>query len=144
MTVLEAQGKLLDYFIENSLFNFKKHYKMLETITDNDDFENRSIIRFALEDLVKSGVLYYSGNSLGEKEFWVLSKPLAAFSQNIELSGNTILGLARLVNNYCAKTNELQMIVNPLNIKDTDIQKVLIMLDNSLNFIDKKEGEKDS
>jgi len=132
MTIFEAQSILLDYFSKkgNDHFSFDKNFKDLQIITGNDIEDDHSIVELALMEFCKSNILI----KYPERNFWVLTKPLQLYSQNVELSSQTCSAIADIVNGECEKLGEERWLVDPLNIKENDVQKLIIIIDNLIKM----------
>lgn len=125
MTITGIQSLILEIFAnqdlttlgEVKLFLLKK-----QPIKDSEILE-KLIISSCL-DLEKAGILRIFDN-----KFFVLIKPLASFSQQIEISGTLAVEISKVLNLAAAKFsgNKDEELCNSLNISDKDIETLLFI-----------------
>ena|ERR1700733_13206358 len=134
MTILEAKSLFYSYFSKNHSFSLEKNFTDIIRITDNRDLDNVTLT-LALEDLVKTEVLRFALvlNEKGDSErTWILSQPLDACPQTVVLNHATVTAIVELLILASEQLKTDSVLPDPLNIREKDIQNILILLQNSL------------
>ncbi len=130
MTILDCSRNLFDFFKTSDIFDLDKDFKKVVLIT-LDDIVDRAIVRQALKSFEEQGLVVplVTENQAGNlASHWVLVKPLVEYSQNVELSYPTISAIASTINEICDELNVEKDRVNPLQIVETDLQNLVLLI----------------
>ena len=127
MTIADAEHSLIQYFNDHDSFDIDKNIRDIIPIQINDDFE-RGIIISALSNLEKGEFIRKIEHK--NSKWWVLCRPLAAYTQKVDLNMGTILALTETINKACDAVKDDKNRVDPLNIRERDIQNLIILLNN--------------
>lgn len=133
MTIIDVSRKLLSFFAENDVFKIKDDFSTIVPIT-LDEETDKGIVMLALDGFVKQDIvrpLYSKPNN--PPYAFVLSKPLAEYSQTIEISYPVISALTKTVNDFCDALDLKKGKVNPLSVNENDIESLTIIIDTLKN-----------
>jgi len=84
------------------------------------------LINLAIEKLIPTGLIQPL-----DKDFWVLTKPLTSFPQNIEIDGVLAAGIATVLNKAASLVAEESIeLCNALAITSQDIETLMLIADN--------------
>lgn len=135
MNLNEVKSSLFSFFANNDTFTLsnKSDFEKIFFLSQNRPLEVRMICaafkEFEKANLV-TDVTYYNKEAL--IKCWVLNKPLHQYSQSIELTYPTLEAMTKLINEYCLQAKIPQSIVDPLAIKEADIQSLIVMTHSAL------------
>src|ERR1017187_3260455 len=118
MNVIEARQSVLKFFEKEDCINVDDDFKKLVLISLEEE-RDKAAIYLALKGLETIGVI--ASSTVGEKIWWVLSRPLITLPQTIELSYNTARFITDIVNNYCEAKKDTMNLADVSNIKEKDI-----------------------
>jgi len=125
MTILEAKGLLFLFFVRNNAFNIKDNFKNIVLVSSNPELD-QSIILLALEDLIKQDIVRQSG------DWFILVQPLGNYTQNVLVSKPTVEAICEIMNELATQYKNDELLVDPLNLKERDIQNLIIIVQNTL------------
>ncbi len=124
MTLHHIRTQLVSHFCDKDTFALSE----IDSIhVDKDLVEHKEpAIRLVLADMVENGI----AKQLGDK-LWILAVPSSSMVQTIQLSMETCLTIADLIDTW-AEANDMDIEpVNPLKLEETDFY-TLINITNSL------------
>lgn len=136
MSILEMQGKLYTWLMTNEIFVLADNFKDVVLISENKD-KDTAVLLLALEEFETMGLL--KSITVNNLKYWVLKKPLNAFNQTIEITPVTAQAVAALVNQFCDETDNDRELCNPAEIRERDVQNLILILQNILS--DDNESE---
>jgi hypothetical protein len=123
MTLSDTEFALFSFFAKNETFVMEDFDKVITISIDRE--RDMAVVLAALENLEKQELIKKLTN--GKKTWWVLTKPFASYSQKVELTAGTIYFLADFINGICESTKDEKNKVDPLSIKEKDIQNLLLI-----------------
>lgn len=123
MTIDDAKLPLLTFFSKSDIFDIDKDFKA--NFFSLDPKVDREIVILALKEFEKQGIAQ-PFNAEGSR-MWVLTKPLAQYSQMVEIKYITITAIVKLINDLCEKMKDDEHKVDPLAITEKDIQNLIIL-----------------
>jgi hypothetical protein len=127
-TVFDVRRELFKFFSKNSKFDLLVDFERIFPLTEDKAFEV-ALIKEAFREFVAKEIVVCL--ELGEGRIvWVLTKPLLEYAQTIELSYSTISALTDTINGICDQEGFDKGRVDPLNIKEIDIQNAIILINN--------------
>ena len=128
MNILEASQKLLSFFEENDHFDIDKNFKEIITIIGSQKAD-RAAILCALEELEKMELVKSREMKDGKetKNYYILTRGLETYEQNITVSYQTSYMIASVVNSFCEKIEDKQDWVDIKNIEEKDIRNTAIV-----------------
>jgi hypothetical protein len=127
MTLLDIRRELFTFFSKNDTFDLDKDLGKIFPLSEDKDLELA---------LIKAGFAEFEEKEIvvkliyDDKVVWALSKPLIEYSQTIELSFATVAALTDTINNICNQEGYDKGKVDPLNIKEIDIQNAILLINN--------------
>lgn len=124
MTILDAYQLINEFFNKKTVLNLKSHFKQIVMITENQE-EDEAALRCALKDMEDSGLL--RNCFVGGCDYWVLYKPLEAFSQQLELNYLVAAGISSVINNVCETLKNEAEKCDPKNISEKDIKNLIFI-----------------
>ena len=124
MDLLYAQNVLLEHFINNPLFKLSDYNKIFLLVEDVELYQE--IVKLAADNLVKENILRHFVYK--NDDYYCLFKPLESFEQNVFLSALTCNAISKIINGYCAESNDKENICNTLNITDRDIRNLIKLI----------------
>lgn len=142
MTVLEATGILFKWFNDKNSLNIERDFESL--ITKNVNEDSKAAFLCALSELVDLGIVKKTqietkeGKSSTVKIFWVLSKPLYTYNQTVTISHELAYSMASFLNPIYEKLGADSKKINPLKIVESDFTNALILLNTSIEELDKR------
>lgn len=140
MTTLEASQILLKWFSNNHAFELSRDYSKLLIVTDQPIDSVHCAILLSLEDFERTGVIKSKeiGSKTNIKKHWILVKPFSNYDQSIVLDLNLCIKISDTINNYCKMINTQEYLSEPLNIKKSDIEKLVCVSEFLLNLADRE------
>lgn len=133
MNILESTEKLWKYFLENDTFIYPDDYSKLLIVDDKED-SAKAAIYLALNKLKESKLI--NSIKIKTKEYYILEKSFQSFNQTLEISAATVKSIYEIIQKYCEFTGDNSSLPDILNIKDKDIQNLLLIfyaINNKLN-----------
>jgi len=124
MTILDAYQLINEFFNKKTILNIKKNFKEIILVTENEE-EDEAALTCALKEMEKSGIV--KNCQIGENNYWVLYKPLEAFSQDIELNYLLAAGISSVINNVCEALGNDAEKCDPKNITEKDIKNLIFI-----------------
>ena len=132
MTVIDASRKLLEFFSNQDAYLVHKDLKKALILSEDEKLDG-DIVLLALKNFQAQGLveplLFQEKNKNPEPYAYVLVKPLAEYSQTVELSFGTISAITQIVNGVCDEMGIDQDKVNPLSIEEKDIQNLIGLIE---------------
>lgn len=134
MTIFDAKSLLFTFFSKNNSFDIYTQFKDLVPISENEDLD-RAIVRSALEEMAESKII--KSISFMDKDkiiyfYWILTQPLDRYDQHITLSYITTNAIFELLKESSIIYKNPAIVPEPLNIKEIDIQNLLILINTVL------------
>ena len=128
MTVLEGSNKLFEWFSANQKFNFDED---MENIMPNAEKSDKAAIKCALEEFEKLEIV--RGTEIKNDYYWVLNKNFESFGQDVKLTPKTALLISQLINSFCEILNVKDDECDPKDIKEHDINNLLLICYHFIN-----------
>jgi len=128
-TLVEVRNAVLLFFLQESVFNAQAHLGLID-FTCEDESLKYALIEKILEEL--EGINMLTKVVVAGNNIWILNKHLKMYEQNVSINYSTAVAIAETVNNYCKKIKNTKEICDPSNIKERDIQKLILMLENEI------------
>lgn len=122
MNVIDAYQQLNEFFNENEVFTLSEDRKKVCPISVTEDKDDAAILA-ALKEMEKAGIIRRS--EVNGKEYWVLFKSLASYSQSIETSALVCAGIASVINNLCDNLENESEKADPTNITEKDLKNLI-------------------
>ena len=127
MTILEAKIILYNYFSTNTCFETEKDFIDVVKISVTPELD-KAIFELALQDLVKSSIV--SPVTFLDRTAYVLVQSLDNYPQTVSLGRATVVAMIEILVHAAEHLKNDEVLPDPLNIKEKDIQNVLILLQN--------------
>ncbi len=128
MTVLEGSNKLFEWFSVNQKFNFDED---MENLMPNAEKSDKAAVKCALEEFEKLEIV--RGTEIKNDYYWVLNKNFESFGQDVKLSPKTALLISQLLNSFCEILNVKDDECDPKDIKEHDINNLLLICYHFIN-----------
>lgn len=128
MTVLEGSNKLFEWFSANQKFNFDED---MENLMPNAEKSDKAAVKCALEEFEKLEIV--RGTEIKNDYYWVLNKNFESFGQDVKLSPKTALLISQLLNSFCEILNVKDDECDPKDIKEHDINNLLLICYHFIN-----------
>lgn len=120
MTLQEAENQLYQFLLTNDIFNVNKDWSYIGFADTNDkEHEIKDIAVLAAKKYVAAGVL----EQLNERGIYILTKPLAHYTNPIEVYPVCAAEIARLVNKVDVERN-----VDPKNLTNQDLESLILLI----------------
>lgn len=135
MNLNEVKNSLFSFFANNDTFTIsnKSDFEKIFFLSQNRPLEAQMILA-ALKEFEKASIVtdvtYY--NKETPVKCWILNKPIQQYSQSIELTYPTLEAMTKLINDYCLEAKIPQSMVDPLAVKEADIQSLIVMTHSAL------------
>lgn len=127
MTLLDAQERLLEWFLENEGFDVSVDFdNVLEKISMTRD-EDKALYLAALESFTKNDMLVkldVRGNTI-----WKLVKPLRMHSQTVELSYPVAKAIANTINNFSEATGGAERVVESFRVGEQEVATLVQIIE---------------
>jgi hypothetical protein len=138
MTLTEIKSKMFVFFRENNMFVLSRHKTEIFPIWEYPEM-NIPLLEKAFEDfearkLVEKVTFPKDGG--GTDIAWILIKPLSSYEQELTLSPSTVLYFIAVAEKLSQFNEELNINLDPMNITEGDIQKILFII---ASFLKPKE-----
>ena len=128
MTVLEGSNKLFEWFSANQKFNFDED---MENLMPNAEKSDKAAVKCALEEFEKLEIV--RGTEIKNDYYWVLNKNFESFGQDVKLTPKTALLISQLINSFCEILNVKDDECDPKDIKEHDINNLLLICYHFIN-----------
>jgi len=124
MTILEAYQNLNEYFNENTVLNLRRDFKKIILVSEREA-DDKAAILCALEEMQKAGIIKPS--VIENETYWVLFKPLEAFSQEVEINYLIAAGISSVINKVCETLRNDSDKCDPKNITEKDLKNLIFI-----------------
>ena len=126
MTILTASSKLYEWFTENDSFCPEYDFNKVFQEGQEKDREMACVLN-ALEQF---DVMEFTSSSAVNnvdclRRVWTLKKPLNAFPQTLELSPDTCLQTAHVINGFCEYIGDEASLCDPTVVSERNILTLL-------------------
>jgi len=130
MNVLDASLFIFEWFQSNDSFSMEADFIKIKKISDEPEKDRASFL-CALESLEKYEIVQSCkvkwGSMKEEQKYWVLVKPLASQSQNVELDSVLAGVIAETINAFSNKIERSDIYCDPMNITASNIRDLAFM-----------------
>ena len=134
MNILEATQKLLTFYEKKDHFEIGKHFKEIVLVSGSEKAD-RATVLCALEELEKMEVI--KSKEIEDKKYYILSRSLESFEQNVTISYQTAIMISTVVNTFCTKIDDKQDWCDIKNIEERDVRNTAIVAKHYEEQIDK-------
>jgi len=134
MTVSEGTAKLFEWFSVEQKFNFDED---MEKILSKAKKSEKAAIKCALEEFEKLEIV--KSTEINNEQYWILNKNFETFGQDVKISPKTSLLISQLVNNFCETLGVKDEESDPTEIKEQDINNLLLICYHFINETEAKE-----
>jgi hypothetical protein len=124
MTILDAYQNLNEFFNENQVLNLRRDFRKVVLVTDRENDDKASVL-CALTEMEKSGIV--KSTTIENEVYWVLFKPLEAFSQDVEVNYLLAAGIASVINKVCEALKNDSDKCDPKNITEKDLKNLIFI-----------------
>ena len=135
MTLTDIKTDLFNFFGSHDSFSIEENFDQLSELNIIISKEEKPLMKAlivkALESFEEQKIVVKI-DILGKKQIWILDKPLAQYSQTLELSAPVLLLITKLINDYCDQVKNQEAKVDPLNIQERDINSLLLIINQLL------------
>ena len=138
MTSLEAGNLLFEWYSNKDVFEIEKDFKQIVPVSEDEEKDKAAMIA-SLDDFTEKQLV--NKVKLNDKDFWVLSKPYSAYSQNVELSVHTATALAGIINTFCDLLENPTDKCDPTAITEKEIQNLLFICNNLFSQINESRPD---
>lgn len=135
MTILEASQTLYKYFINNDSFIWPDDYLKLSIISETPEAD-KAAFELAFQKLKEVKLISSFEDSKNSKKIWILEKPFKSFNQTVEISPVIANNIFEIISSCCEHIKDKSELPDVLNIKEKDIQNLLII---TYSLMDKKD-----
>jgi hypothetical protein len=122
MTVIDATGKLFEWFSEHDSFELEKDFMKIMEVVESPERDKSAFLAalttFEQSDFVK--MVEYK-----EVKRWVLVKNYEAFEQAVTVGGETSRGIATVLNTFCDVLGDQTDHCDATNIVEKDIRNLV-------------------
>ena len=124
MNGLESTNILFKWFSSNDTFLLERDFKKIVPLSENED-EDRAVVMFGLKDLSEKNII--SNIDYHDKEYWILKKPFQSYTQDVEVSPTTALGVEAIINSFCEVLENKEDICDASSISDKDLANMVFI-----------------
>jgi len=124
MTILDAYLNLNEFFNENQVLNLRRDFRKIVLVTDKEN-DDKAAVSCALSEMEKSGIV--KSTIIDSETYWVLFKPLEAFSQDLEINYLLAAGIASVINKVCENLKNDSDKCDPKNITEKDLKNLIFI-----------------
>lgn len=137
MTVLEASGKLFDWFSSHDKFNFDDD---MSELINKPSLESMAAVKCALEEF--EGMDIVKSTEIRDRKYWILKKNFESFDQEVKLSPKTCQTISQLVNAFCKVLEIEDEECDATNVQEKDINNLLSICYHFINADEKIDPSK--
>lgn len=135
-TLVEIKHALLTYFQQENSINPATQAELVKFDCDDKALKS-ALVAEALKELEGFGITRkIEIMKLGEEKpvstYWILVKPLGMYERTISFGYDTLSAVANFVNGYLAQGGNTRDIVDATDIKERDIQKLVLIAESLL------------
>ena len=134
MTVVDATGRLFEWFSEHDSFELEKDFMKIMDVVESPERDKSAFLAalatFEQSDFVK--VAEYKG-----VKRWVLVKKYDAFDQSVTVGPETSRGVAVILNTFCDVLGDRADYCDVTNIVEKDIRNLVGLT----NYMSNRESE---
>ena len=124
MTVLDASNSLVEWFLKNDSFSIEEDFNKIVLISENKERETAAV-RAGLDKLIQLKLI--SRYEVHEKEYWILSKPIEQYEQELEINAALAKDMADLINEFCDEIQDQLDRCDATDLSQKDIKNVLLL-----------------
>ena len=118
MNIVDATNELFKFYAKNDCFEIGKNFHDVIIISEHPE-RHKAALLGALEHLEESGIV--KSQKFKDKEYYILSKPLAAWDQTLIIGGETAANIAIEINEVCDQLNDERDYCDLTAIQEKDI-----------------------
>jgi len=131
MTILDASSKLFEWFSLSDKFNFEED---IQKIVPKAKKEEKAAIKCALGEFETLDIV--KRTEINSEEYWILKKSFQTFEQDVTISPKTSMLICQLTNAFCKILGVEDEECDPKNIKDVDINNLILICYHFINEVD--------
>lgn len=124
MTVLDASNSLVEWFLKNDSFCIEEDFNKVVLISENRERETAAI-RAGLDKLIQLKLI--TRYEIHEKEYWVLSKPIEQYEQEVEINAALAKDIADVINEFCDEIEDQLDRCDSTDLSPKDIKNILLL-----------------
>tara|TARA_R110002110_G_scaffold25800_1_gene95352 strand:+ start:130 stop:597 length:468 start_codon:yes stop_codon:yes gene_type:complete len=122
MTVQDSSNYLFEWFEKHDSFEMTKDLKNMIPIMENQEADTVSV-RLALESLEEAGLI--ASKEYADKKYYILSKPVDAFQQSIEVGPYIAKFISHEINEFCLLIDDKTDSCQTSSISEKDIKNLV-------------------
>ena len=122
MTVIDATGKLFEWFSEHDSFELEKDFMKIMEVVESPERDKAAFLA-ALESLGQNEFIKMV--EYKEVKRWVLVKKYDAFEQTVSVGPETSKGIAVVLNTFCDVLGDQTDYCDVTNIVEKDIRNLV-------------------
>ena len=124
MTVLDASNSLVEWFLKNDCFCIEEDFNKIVLISENEERETAAV-RAGLDKLIQLKLI--TRYEVHEKEYWVLSKPIEQYEQEVEINAALAKDIADVINEFCDEIEDQLDRCDSTDLSPKDIKNILLL-----------------
>ena len=124
MTVLDASNSLVEWFLKNDSFCIEEDFNKIVLISENKERETAAV-RAGLDKLIQLKLI--TRYEVHEKEYWVLSKPIEQYEQEVEINAALAKDIADVINEFCDEIEDQLDRCDSTDLSPKDIKNILLL-----------------
>lgn len=124
MTVLDASNSLVEWFLKNDSFCIEEDFNKIVLISENKERETAAV-RAGLDKLIQLKLI--TRYEIHEKEYWVLSKPIEQYEQEVEINAALAKDIADVINEFCDEIEDQLDRCDSTDLSPKDIKNILLL-----------------
>jgi hypothetical protein len=124
MTVLDASNSLVEWFLKNDSFCIEEDFNKIVLISENEERETAAV-RAGLDKLIQLKLI--TRYEVHEKEYWVLSKPIEQYEQEVEINAALAKDIADVINEFCDEIEDQLDRCDSTDLSPKDIKNILLL-----------------
>ncbi len=136
MTVYEATNKLFVWFQDNDSFEMSEDFNSVILISETED-RDKATLELSLESLQKAELI--KQKTVGDKTYWILSKPWSQFESTVTVNSRLASGIAESINEFCDLINDDTDLCDATDLKEKDIGNLLFMYRQAKEMLGKSK-----
>lgn len=124
MTVLDASNFLVEWFLKNDSFCIEEDFNKIVLISENKERETAAV-RAGLDKLIQLKLI--TRYEVHEKEYWILSKPIEQYEQEVEINAALAKDIADVINEFCDEIEDQLDRCDSTDLSPKDIKNILLL-----------------
>jgi len=134
----EAGNFLMEFFKKNDYYESSKHFDSVVLITEDRDAD-MATMEVALDRFEEIGIT--KPKKINEKVYHILTRPIDAWEQHVEVNYHTAVTVAECLNSFCDVINDHKDRCDSSQLQPKDIHNLTFIIQHYRGLVESIEND---